>query len=99
MLRSRLFLAVVIPFLLCDATIAQETIYMSVLSSRKHRLNVSDNPLVGLFVSTDAGATWHHRGWREYVRTFYGEAASDGTVWVSGGDRGGRPTPRGGGRW
>lgn len=98
MLRSRLFLAVVIPFLLCDATIAQETIYMSVLSSRKHRLNVSDNPLVGLFVSTDAGATWHHRGWREYVRTFYGEAASDGTVWLACGNGVMRSTD-GGTRW
>ena len=29
----------------------QETIYMSILSSKKYRLNVSDNPLVGLFAS------------------------------------------------
>jgi photosystem II stability/assembly factor-like uncharacterized protein len=88
----------VLPFFLCDQVIAQETIYMSVLSSRKHRLNVSDNPLVGLFVSTDAGATWNHRGWREYIRTFYGEAASDGTVWLACGNGVMRSTD-GGMRW
>jgi len=64
----------------------QETIYMSVLSSRKYRLNVSDNPLVGLFVSTDQGATWRHRGWKEYIRVFYTEAASDGTIWSACGN-------------
>jgi photosystem II stability/assembly factor-like uncharacterized protein len=64
----------------------EETIYMSVLNSRKHRLNADDNPVVGLFVSTDAGRTWTHRGWREYVRVFYTEAGSDGTVWSACGN-------------
>jgi photosystem II stability/assembly factor-like uncharacterized protein len=64
----------------------QETLYMSVLNSHKHRLNSSDNPLVGLFISTDAGRTWIHRGWREYVRVFYSEAGLDGTIWSACGN-------------
>jgi photosystem II stability/assembly factor-like uncharacterized protein len=64
----------------------QDTIYMSVLNSRKHRLGARDNPLVGLFVSTDAGATWNHKGWRGYIRTFYTEAGSDGSVWSACGN-------------
>jgi hypothetical protein len=64
----------------------QSTIYMSVLNSRKHQLNATDNPLVGLFVSTDAGHTWIHRGWREYIRVFYTEAGPDGTVWSACGN-------------
>lgn len=63
-----------------------ETLVMSVLSSRKHRLNVSDNPVVGVFVSTDGGETWEHRGWKEYIRTFYTEAASDGVIWSACGN-------------
>ncbi len=64
----------------------QETMYMSVLNSRKHRLNASDNPQVGLFVSTDRGQTWTHRGWREYTRMFYTEAGPDGTLWSACGN-------------
>ena len=64
----------------------QETIYMSVLNSRKHRLNVSDNPVVGIFTSTDAGETWMHRGWKEYIRSFYAEADKKGTVWSACGN-------------
>ena len=48
----------------------QDTLYMSVLNSRKHRLGALDNPTVGLFVSTDVGTTWLHRGWRGYIRIF-----------------------------
>ncbi len=62
------------------------TVYMSILSSRKHRLNVADNPVVGLFVSTDRGETWGHRGWKEYIRIFYTEAGADGTVWSACGN-------------
>lgn len=62
------------------------TVYMSVLSSRKHRLNAADNPVVGLYVSTDRGVSWSHRGWREYIRTFYTEAGSDGTIWSACGN-------------
>lgn len=64
----------------------QDTIYMSVLNSRKHRLNALDNPVTGLFISTDAGVTWHHRGWEGYLRTFYTEAGSDGSIWSACGN-------------
>lgn len=64
----------------------QETIYMAVLSSRKHHIGALDNPTVGLFISTDAGATWQHRGWRGYIRTFYTETGSDGTIWSACGN-------------
>ncbi len=64
----------------------QETVYMSVLSSRKHKIGASDNPVVGLFVSTDQGRTWAGRGWREYIRTFYTEAGPDGTLWSACGN-------------
>lgn len=66
--------------------LAQETIYMAVLSSRKHRLNVSDNPIVGIFVSSDQGATWQHQGWKEYIRTFFVKAGPDGTIWAACGN-------------
>ena len=64
----------------------QDTLYMSVLNSRKHRLAALDNPIVGLFVSTDAGATWQHQGWRGYTRTFYTEVGPDGTIWSACGN-------------
>jgi photosystem II stability/assembly factor-like uncharacterized protein len=64
----------------------QDTIYMSVPNSHKHRLGAMDNPTVGLFVSTDGGATWNHLGWRGYIRTFYTEAGSDGTLWSACGN-------------
>ena len=64
----------------------EEVLYMSVLSSHKHRIGAGDNPLVGLFISTDRGATWEHKGWREYIRTFYVEAGSDGTLWSACGN-------------
>jgi photosystem II stability/assembly factor-like uncharacterized protein len=59
---------------------------MSVLNSRKHRLGALDNPTVGLFVSTDAGATWKHRGWTGYIRTFYTESGPDGVLWSACGN-------------
>src|SRR5512145_1281714 len=64
----------------------QETIYMSVRSSSKTRLGVSDNPTIGLFVSRDAGATWEHHGWRDQIKVFYTEAGSDGTIWSACGN-------------
>jgi len=64
----------------------QDTLYMSVLNSRKHRLGALDNPTVGLFVSTDAGATWKHRGWTGYIRTFYTETGSNGVIWSACGN-------------
>jgi photosystem II stability/assembly factor-like uncharacterized protein len=62
------------------------TIYMSVLSSQKHQWGNIDNPVIGIFVSTDAGDTWEHIGWRGYIRTFYTEAGSDGTIWAACGN-------------
>ena len=74
--------------LLCTAagSAQQHTLYMSILSSHKFRLGAADNPIVGLFVSTDMGDTWIHRGWREYIRTFYSEVGPDGTVWSACGN-------------
>ena len=69
---------------LCSAQ--DETVYMSILSSRKHRINASDNPVVGLYVSSDRGVTWQHRGWREYIRVFYTEAGPDGILWSACGN-------------
>src|SRR3989304_6042946 len=64
----------------------QETVYMAVLNSRKHRIGALDNPTVGLFVSIDAGASWQHKGWTGYIRTFYTEAGSNGTIWSACGN-------------
>jgi photosystem II stability/assembly factor-like uncharacterized protein len=69
-----------------SASARQDTVYMSVLNSRKHRLGALDNPTVGLFISTDAGATWTHRGWEGYIRIFYTEAGSDGVLWSACGN-------------
>ena len=63
-----------------------ETIYMSVRSSRQTRLNVSDNPTIGFFLSRDAGATWEHKGWRDQIKVFYTEAGIDGTLWSACGN-------------
>jgi len=65
---------------------AQETIYMSVLSSRRHAWGKNDNPVIGLFVSKDAGKSWQHTGWREYIRMFYTEAGSDDVLWSACGN-------------
>jgi photosystem II stability/assembly factor-like uncharacterized protein len=80
-----------IPLLLAllpaSAVLAQEgTILMSVLNSRQHQWGKEDNPVIGIFSSSDAGATWQHRGWREYIRTFYTEAGPDGTLWSACGN-------------
>ncbi|MBP1658687.1 MAG: hypothetical protein H6Q31_3288 [Bacteroidetes bacterium] len=79
-----------------EALVAQETLYMSVLSSRRHAWGRNDNPVIGLFVSTDAGKTWQHNGWREYIRMFYTEAGPDGTLWSACGNGVLRSTDRGG---
>ncbi len=81
--RSKILIAL----LLCGAMpLWGQEAYMSVLASRKHRHNASDNPVVGLFASTDGGVTWAHRGWREYIRMFYTEAGQDGTIWSACGN-------------
>lgn len=69
----------------CDA-LAGETVYMSILSSRRHAWGKNDYPVIGLFVSKDAGMTWQHRGWREYIRMFYTEAGTDGVLWSACGN-------------
>ena len=63
-----------------------ETIYASVLNSREHQWGRADNPVTGLFVSTDAGMSWMHRGWKEYIRTFYAEQGPDATIWEACGN-------------
>ena len=62
------------------------TVYMAVLNSRAHQWNRADNPIIGLFVSTDRGTTWQHRGWREYIRTFHSVEGADGTLWSACGN-------------
>jgi photosystem II stability/assembly factor-like uncharacterized protein len=42
--------------------------------------------VVGLFVSTDGGDSWTHRGWNEYIRVFFSEAGNDGTIWSACGN-------------
>jgi len=64
-----------------EAVAQDDTILMSVLNSRQHQWGKEDNPVIGIFSSSDAGVTWQHRGWREYIRTFYTEAGPDGTLW------------------
>jgi len=87
MSKFRFLMLVLTVLLLSEPGFAQhETIYMSVLNSRKHRLGAMDNPTVGLFISTDAGVTWQHKGWRGYIRTFYAEAGPDGTMWSACGN-------------
>ena len=78
-----------------EPAITGETIYMSVLSSRRHAWGRNDNPVIGLFVSTDAGRSWLHKGWREYIRMFYTEAGGDGTLWSACGNGVLRSTDRG----
>lgn len=84
-MRSKVFISLSLLITIGVAE-AQETLVMSVLSSRKHRLNVSDNPVVGVFTSTDAGKSWEHRGWKEYIRTFYTEADGRGVLWSACGN-------------
>lgn len=64
----------------------QDTLYMSVLNSRKHRLGALDNPTVGLFMSPDGGSTWQHKGWTGYIRDFYTESGRDGVLWSACGN-------------
>ena len=99
-LAHRMLLPAIAGIMLCTGTLSaqDETIYMSVLSSRKHGWSKNDNPLIGLFVSNDEGTTWHHRGWREYIRTFYAEEGPDGTIWSACGNGVLRSTD-GGNRW
>jgi len=87
MLKARAYLYVMLLAVSAGTAQAQrETICMSVLSSFRPVQNPDADPAFGLFVSTDRGSTWQHRGWREYIRTFYSEEASDGTIWSACGN-------------
>ncbi len=91
MQRCSVLLPLLLLLLLSDGggaanALAGETIYMSVLSSRAHAWGKNDYPVIGLFVSSDAGTTWVHRGWREYIRMFYTEAGPDGVLWSACGN-------------
>ena len=87
MVRSRLYISVVLLIILTDVAVAQsETTYMAVLSSFHPREKGDTTPVAGLFLSTDQGQTWQHGGWRDYIRNFYSEEASDGTIWSACGN-------------
>jgi len=45
------------------------TLYVVTRSTKKFRLHRSDNPTVGLFVTTDRGKSWKHLGWK-YTKCF-----------------------------
>ena len=96
MSRSDILCALVLLLAVHEFASAQdETVYMAVLNSRRHRIGVADNPLVGLFVSTNKGTTWQHIGWKEYSRNFYAESGSDGVIWSACGNGVLRSTDRG----
>lgn len=63
-----------------------DTLLMSVLNSRRHAWGRSDNPRIGIFLSADGGRTWDHRGWRQYIRTFFTAKGPDGTFWSACGN-------------
>jgi photosystem II stability/assembly factor-like uncharacterized protein len=84
---SSLYTSVVLLVLLANVALAQrETIHMAVLSSFHPRDKGDDTPAAGLFVSSDQGHTWQHSGWRDYIRNFYSEEGSDGTIWSACGN-------------
>ncbi len=87
MLNVRVYLCVALFVLSAEIAAAQrETVYMAILSSFRPAQNPDAGPALGLFVSTDRGSTWQGRGWREYIRTFYCEEGSDGTIWSACGN-------------
>jgi photosystem II stability/assembly factor-like uncharacterized protein len=66
---------------------ADEVLYASVYSTRKHQL-AGQNPVVGLFYSRDDGATWTQTGWTQ-GHAFAAMAAPGGcgdTVFVANGN-------------
>jgi len=96
MSRYRILITAGVLALLAGIAPAQtETINMSVLNSRRHRIGVTDNPMVGFFTSADQGRTWEHHGWKEYIRTFYTETDPDGVIWSACGNGVLRSTDRG----
>ena len=86
-LRSRLHASIVLLAFLANVAVAQrEIIYMAVLSSFHPRDKGDNTPAAGLFVSTNQGHAWEHRGWNDYIRNFYSEEGSNGTIWSACGN-------------
>jgi photosystem II stability/assembly factor-like uncharacterized protein len=80
-------ISVVLLTLLANVAVAQrDIVYMAVLSSFHPREKGDTTLVAGLFVSTDQGHTWQHGGWRDYIRNFYSEEGSDGTIWSACGN-------------
>jgi photosystem II stability/assembly factor-like uncharacterized protein len=87
MSSAKLYGNIALLIMITNTAVAQcETVYMAVLSSFHPREKSDTTPAAGLFVSTDRGNTWQHRGWHEYIRTFYSEEGSDGTIWSACGN-------------
>lgn len=63
-----------------------DTVLMAVLNSSRHAWGSDRNPGVGMFTSPDGGWTWHHIGWKEYIRVFSLAAGSDGVLWAACGN-------------
>jgi photosystem II stability/assembly factor-like uncharacterized protein len=81
-----IFLLLLLALLVEGAAAQRETVFMAVLSSFQTVRDAQAGPGFGLFVSTDGGCRWEHRGWREYIRTFYTEQGKDGTIWSACGN-------------
>ena len=64
-----------------------ETIYVAMLGTRKHRLS-GENPVVGVFYTNDFGQTWQHTGWKQgkAFATFVPETSCGDTMWVAAGN-------------
>lgn len=82
----RWWLQLLLWLFLASSGYAAPTLYMTVLSSRRHQWGKSQNPAVGLFISRDNGQSWQHLGWREAVRIFHVEVGPDGTIWCAAGN-------------
>ena len=85
-------LLVAVLFGLVDESPAQtsctdETIYVAMLGTRKHRLS-GENPTVGVFYTRDFGETWQHTGWKQgkAFSVYVPENSCGDTLWVAAGN-------------
>jgi photosystem II stability/assembly factor-like uncharacterized protein len=64
-----------------------ETIYVAMLGTRKHRLS-GENPTVGVFYTVDAGETWQHTGWAQgkAFSVYVPENSCGDTLWIAAGN-------------
>jgi len=64
-----------------------ETIYVAMLGTRKHRLS-GENPTVGVFYTQDAGRTWQHTGWDQgkAFSIYVPENSCGDTLWIAAGN-------------